>query len=328
MSSDSDFKILSVLYQQTTLDSDPKEFLDPNKFAEDGTTALQQCEFSEDSKHLAYLICEKGSDWGKIKFRQVDTNTDLDEVLENVKFSCLAWTHDNKGVFYNQYPKSSKSDGTAVEKNEFQQLFYHKLGTKQSEDILCASFPDEPDWMGHGEISDCGNYLILTISKSCDPVNQLWYYDLRKKNFSIESHIDFVKLVPNFNAKYSYVTNENSVFTFKTNLNALKYKLVQIDFNDPKCQWKDLVSEKEDVLQEVHAVDKTKLLLNYMHDCKVNGKFYLLVQNYNVLKFFKRIIKDELYLYELQTGKQLKKFAIDIGTILTISTKKKYDFVR
>ena len=134
--------------------------------------------------------------------------------------------------------------------------------------------------------------------------------------------------MPNFNAKYSYVTNENSVFTFKTNLNALKYKLVQIDFNDPKCQWKDLVSEKEDVLQEVHAVDKTKLLLNYMHDCKVNGKFYLLVQNYNVLKFFKRIIKDELYLYELQTGKQLKKFAIDIGTILTISTKKKYDFVR
>jgi prolyl oligopeptidase len=274
---------LSVLYQQETLDSEPKEFLDPNTFAEDGTTALQQCEFSEDAKHFAYIICEKGSDWGKMKFRSVETNTDLDEVLENVKFSCLSWTHDNKGVFYNQYPKSVKSEGTATEKNEFQQLFYHKIGTKQSEDILCANFPDDPDWMGHAEVSHCGNYLIISISKSCDPVNQLWYYDLRKSNFEIEKNIDFVKLVPNFDAKYSYITNEGSVFTFKTNLNALKYKLVQIDFDDDKCEWKDLVPEKEDVLQEVQCVDKTKLLTNYMHDCKVDFKNIFI--NFSYIKY-------------------------------------------
>lgn len=138
----------SVLYQQETLESEPKEFLDPNKFAEDGTTALQQYEFSEDGKIFAYMISEKGSDWGKIKFKSTETGKDLEDLLENVKFSCLCWTHDNKGVFYNQYPKSSKSDGTATEKNEYQQLFYHRIGTSQSADTMVAQFENEPNWMG------------------------------------------------------------------------------------------------------------------------------------------------------------------------------------
>lgn len=137
-----------MLYKQKTLEAEPIEFLDPNKFAEDGTTSLQQLEFSEDGKLLAYIICEKGSDWGKIKFKSVENNQDLDDLLENVKFSCLSWTHDNKGVFYNAFP-SSKADGTAIEKNEYQQLYYHRIGTKQSEDILCARFPGEPNWMGY-----------------------------------------------------------------------------------------------------------------------------------------------------------------------------------
>jgi prolyl oligopeptidase len=106
----------------------------------------------------------------------VKDGKDLDDILENVKFSCLSWTHDNKGIFYNSYPKSSKSDGTAIEKNEYQQLFYHRIGTTQADDVLCAQFPNEPSWMGHVNVSDCGNYLIMSISKSCDPVNQLWLF--------------------------------------------------------------------------------------------------------------------------------------------------------
>lgn len=109
---------------------------------------MQQTEFSEDGKYFAYMVCEKGSDWGKIKVRSVETNEDLEDVCENVKFTCLSWTHDNKGFFYNQYPSSIKADGKTTEKNEYQQLLYHRIGTKQSEDILVAKFPDEPNWMG------------------------------------------------------------------------------------------------------------------------------------------------------------------------------------
>lgn len=280
-------------------------FLDPNNFAEDGTTALQQAEFSEDGKHLAYIYCEKGSDWGKIKFKSVETNTILEDVLENVKFSCLAWSHDNKGIFYNQFPKSTKSDGTSIEKNEFQQLCYHKIGTKQSDDILVAQFVDNSNWMGHAEVSDCGNYLFISICQSCDPTNMLWYCDLKEANFNITSNMKFTKLVNNFDSKWDYITNEGSVITVKTNENnALKYKLMSIDLSQANPEWKCLVPEKEDVLQSVAAFDNNKLVLNYMHDCK-----------------------DELFLFELATGKQLKKFVIDIGTIVGIGARKKDNFV-
>lgn len=159
------------MYQQKSLDAEPVEFVDPNKFAEDGTTSLSSSEFSEDGKLFAYMACEKGSDWARIKIRSVETKLDLDDCLENVKFSCLSWTHDNKGFFYNQYPKvgsveegedKAKNgdgegqaatkcvDGTTTDKNEFQILCYHRVGTKQSEDLVVARFPDEPNWMGFG----------------------------------------------------------------------------------------------------------------------------------------------------------------------------------
>jgi len=163
----------SILYQQSSLDEEAKEFLDPNKFAEDGTSALQQLEFSEDGKLLAYIVCEKGSDWGTIKFMSAETREVLEkDTLNNVKFSCLCWTHDNKGIFYNRFP-TLKSDGTSIEKNEFQQLCFHKVGSDQSQDVVVAHFPDEPNWMGHAEISHCGNYLFMSISQSCDPTNKV-----------------------------------------------------------------------------------------------------------------------------------------------------------
>lgn len=189
------------------MDSEPREFLDPNKFAEDGTTSLQQYRFSEDGNYLAYIVCEKGSDWGKIKFKSVETNQDLPDVLENIKFSCLGWTHDNKGIFYNAFP-NLKSDGTAIDKNEYQQLFYHKIGTQQSEDIVCARFPDEPNWMGHAEVSDCGNYILMSISKSCDPVNQLWIYDLAQVSHQISQDLNFKKIVSNFDSKYEVLKKD------------------------------------------------------------------------------------------------------------------------
>jgi prolyl oligopeptidase len=288
-----------------SLDSqDYREFIDPNKFAEDGTTALQQGEFSEDGKYYAYMICEKGSDWGKIKIRSVETNQDLEETLVNVKFSCLEWTHDNKGFFYNQYPNSTRSDGTVIDKNEFQELFYHRVGTKQSEDIVVARFPEEPNWMGHAEVSHCGNYIIMTISHSCDPVNQMWYFDLRTTSHEIKADLPFVKVVSNFEGEYSYITNTDSVFVFKTNFEAKNYKLISIDFNNIEAGWKDLIAQKDDVLKAVRAVNNDKLLVKYLHDCK-----------------------EEMYIHDLATGDFLKRVALEIGTVLELSTRKKQDYV-
>ncbi|XP_010126056.1 PREDICTED: prolyl endopeptidase-like, partial [Chlamydotis macqueenii] len=141
-----------VLYVQDSLDADAKVFLDPNKLSDDGTVALRGYAFSEDGEYFAYGLSSSGSDWVTIKFMKVEGPEELPDTLERVKFSCMAWTHDGKGMFYNCYPKQDgKSDGTETSTNLHQKLHYHVLGTNQSEDILCAEFPDEPKWMGGAE---------------------------------------------------------------------------------------------------------------------------------------------------------------------------------
>ncbi|MGH0153076.1 UNVERIFIED_CONTAM: hypothetical protein FKN15_034834 [Acipenser sinensis] len=137
--------------------------------------------FTEDGEYFAFGVSASGSDWVEIKFLQVDGAVELKDTLERVKFSCMSWTHDGKGLFYNCYPtQDGKSDGTETSTNLDQKLYYHVLGTPQSEDILCAEFLDNPKWMGGAEVSDDGRYIFLSIREGCDPVNRLWYCDLQK----------------------------------------------------------------------------------------------------------------------------------------------------
>uniref|UniRef100_A0A8C5PPG9 Prolyl endopeptidase n=1 Tax=Leptobrachium leishanense TaxID=445787 RepID=A0A8C5PPG9_9ANUR len=247
-----------VLYVQESLDAEPRIFLDPNTFSEDGTIALRGYAYSEDGEYFAYGLSESGSDWVTIKFMKVSTQEELPDVLKRVKFSCMSWTHDGLGIFYNCYPEQDgKSDGTETSTNLHQKLFYHVLGTDQSKDFLCAEFPEEPKWMGGAEVSDDGQYVLLSIREGCDPVNRLWYCDLHKLPGGITGILPWVKLIDNFEGEYEYITNEGTVFTFKTNRNAPNYKLINIDFSDPEeSKWKELIPEhNKDVLGIIYHCD-------------------------------------------------------------------------
>jgi len=291
----------SVMYIQDSLDGEAREFLDPNKLSDDGTVALSGSSFSEDGSLFAYGLSESGSDWIKIKFKNVATGKDLEDVLHHVKFSCMSWTHDNKGIFYNKYPVSA--DGRETTSNVHQKLYYHYLGRPQEEDFLVAEFPEHPKWMAHAEITDCGKYAIITISEGCDPVNKLYYADLSLLGAEgIKTKLDYKIVVDNFDAEYEYITNEGSLFTFKTNLLAPHYKLINIDFTKPEVHV-DLVPEsKTDVLNWALCVSKTKLVLNFLQD-----------------------VKAALFLHDLKTGERTRQFPLDIGTISGVSGDKKYD---
>ncbi|GCB69035.1 hypothetical protein scyTo_0008320, partial [Scyliorhinus torazame] len=293
----------SVMYVQNSLDDTPQVFLDPNKFSDDGTVALRGYAFSEDGEYFAYGLSISGSDWVTIKFLKVDGAVELPDTLKRVKFSCMAWTHDGKGIFYNCYlNQDGKSDGTETSLNLHQKLYYHKLGFQQSEDILCAEFPDYPKWMGGAEVSDDGLYVLLSIREGCDPVNRLWYCDLKELPDGIKGILPWVKLVDNFDAEYEYVTNEGTVFTFKTNLNSPHYHLINIDLSDPDpSKWTTLVAEdKKDVLEWAGCVKNNFLILCYLHD-----------------------VKHTLQLHELVTGAHLKTFPLDVGSIVGYSGQKK-----
>ncbi|XP_075961859.1 prolyl endopeptidase isoform X1 [Anarhichas minor] len=293
-----------VLYVQDSLDGAATVFFDPNKLSEDGTVALKMGRLSEECEYFAYGLSSSGSDWVTVSFMKADDLALLPDVLERVKFSCLAWTHDAKGIFYNCYLRQEgKTDGTETTCNINQKLFYHVIGTKQSEDILVAEFPEHPKWHSSVTISDDGRYAVLSITEGCEPVNQLWYCDLQQLPDGIAGLLPWVKLVDNFDAQYSYVTNEGSVFTFRSNLDAPRYCLLNIDVQKPDRQhWTTLIPQHDkDVLGFVSCVNQHHLVVNYLHD-----------------------VKDILQLCELSTGLVVRDLPLDVGSVAGVSCKKNH----
>uniref|UniRef100_A0A8C6TJL8 Prolyl endopeptidase n=1 Tax=Neogobius melanostomus TaxID=47308 RepID=A0A8C6TJL8_9GOBI len=286
----------SVLYVQDSLDAPASVFFDPNALSEDGTVALKMGRLSEDCRFFAYGLSSSGSDWVSVHFMKADGDLEkLPEVLDRVKFSCLAWTHDGKGIFYNCYPpQDGKSDGTETTSNINQKLFYHVIGTQQAEDVLVAEFPDHPKWHSSVTISDDGRYAVLSITEGCEPVNQLWYCDLQQLPHGITGLLPWVKLVDTFEAQFSYVTNEGTVFTFQSNLDAPRYCLLNIDIERPQREnWSTLIPQHDkDVLSFATCVNQRHLLL-----------------------------------FDLETGAFVRDLPLDVGMVSGVSGKKKYSEV-
>lgn len=289
---------------------DPTIFMDPNTFSEDGTTSFGVTRFSDDGVFFAYGLSSKGSDWQTIRVKTVDEDhplsSKLDEVLEWIKFSSIAWTKDHKGFFYARYPKPKLGDkvsaGTETEKVQFHQLYYHRLGTPQSEDILVIKSDENPEWMFSPTVTHDGHYLVVTISKDCDPVNLVYYADITKLNENKEFSFEFVRLIDTFIGEFIYVNNEGQRFLFKTNHKAPLNKLIEIDLTQSDIEsWKDILPESTErrVLTDIKVV---------------NHKFLAIVYNIHA--------SEEIFLYGLD-GSLIQAIELPtFGTIMSISGNK------
>ena len=149
----------SVLYRRESEEAEAKVFLDPNKFSEDGTTSLAGMSFSEDGKKLAYAISEGGSDWRKIILMNADDKKILGDTIKDVKFSGVSWK-GNEGFYYSSFDKPDGSELSA--KTDQHKLYYHKLGTPQSDDqiIFGNSEAQKRRYVG-GSVTEDNRYLII-----------------------------------------------------------------------------------------------------------------------------------------------------------------------
>src|SRR5215203_837111 len=163
----------AVLYTVTALDAQPRMVLDPNTLSPDGTVAVSGLQVSPDGKLLAYSLSASGSDWQEWKVRDVETGKDLSDHLKWVKFSGASWTRDGKGFFYSRYDEP-KGD-TLKSTNYFQKVYYHKLGSSQSEDMLIYERPDQKDWLFSSNVTEDGAYLIITAYQGTDVKNRIFY---------------------------------------------------------------------------------------------------------------------------------------------------------
>ncbi|XP_065166170.1 prolyl endopeptidase-like isoform X2 [Atheta coriaria] len=290
----------SVIYQWNVDNPEAKVFLDPNLLSSDGTIALSGTKFSKNGKVFAYGLSASGSDWLEIKFRNVDTGEDYKEVLKKVKFSSMAWMHDNVGFFYGAYiNKEGKADGSETDSNEFHKLYYHKLGTDQSEDVMVVEFED-PQLRINSCVSYCGNYLVVTAIKGCK--NNLVYF--AKLDGGITGKLQLTPVVTELEADYEYITNNDTKFYFHTNKDAQNNRIIVIDFNKPaKENWQNLIPEDpKDVLDWGKPINNDKLVLCYLRD-----------------------VKHTLSLHKLESGEKIMDFDVDLGTINGTSGKRDHD---
>lgn len=261
----------SVLYTQESLEAEARVLLDPNTLSEDGTVALSGIAISRDGRYLAYGLSRSGSDWQEWKVRDIETGEDLPDHLRWIKFSGASWTPDGQGFFYSRYdePPPGREYESA---NYFQKLYYHRLGTPQSEDLLVYHRPDQKEWGFAGGVTEDGNYLIISVWRGTDPKNLLFYKDLRDPNLPV------VELIREFEAEYSFVGNDGSRFWLLTDLNAPRRRLVAIDLDNPG-QVQEVIPEAEETLQGVSLINN-QFVAFYLKDAHTQIKTFALDGTY------------------------------------------------
>ena len=243
----------SVLYRKDASGNE-ELFLDPNTFSKDATTSLADISFSKDGSLCAYSISEAGSDWRKVIFINAETKQSIGDQLIDVKFSGLSWK-GNEGVYYSSYDKPKGSELSA--KTDQHKLYFHKLGTKQSDDKLIFGDKEKRRYVG-GSVSDDNQYLFISAANSTSG-NELYFLDLTQPNAAIKNiHSGFefdVDILDNIGTKLFIVTN------FK----APNKRVVTVDVANPSsANWKDCIAETDQVLSP--STGAGFIFANYMKD--------------------------------------------------------------
>jgi len=257
----------AVFYVQEKPGAEPRVLIDPNTLAQDGTVALTATRVSKDGKLVAYGTAAAGSDWNEYRVRAVDTGQDTGDVIKWVKFSGFGWTADNRGFFYSRYPTPTVEAGTGKTfgKLENQRLYYHRLGTPQSEDRLIHEIAGEPKWFVRGGTTEDGRFLIINISRGSAAENLVSLVDLGDpKAPAIGAPVQ--PLIDTWGAEYVVVGNDGGTLYVQTTADAPRKKLIAIDAKAPaKARWKTLIPESADVIDSIDIVGG-RFVVKSMHD--------------------------------------------------------------
>ena len=246
-----------VLFVMNGYNQGGRVLLDPNTLSEDGTVALSNWSVSPNGKLLAYAVSASGSDWLAWRVREVDTGLDLADVIDWSKFSDAAWMGDSSGFYYSRY--DAPEPGTDfLATNYYQKLYFHRIGEPQDLDRLVYQRIDQKEWGFAGQVSDDGHYLIITVWQGTDVRNRVFYLEL-------EGGEDVIELIPDLEAAYNFVGNDESIFYFYTDYHAPLGKFIAIDIQSSgKDHWVDIITEGTDTLEAVKMVNNEFIVI-YLH---------------------------------------------------------------
>ena len=258
----------SVMYVMDRLgdEKNARVFLDPNKLSDDGTVALKGISFSHNGKYAAYSISRSGSDWQEFYVMDAKTGKLLDDHIVWAKFSGASWQGD--GFYYSAYDAPQKGREFS-NVNSIQKIYYHKIGTPQSQDVLFYQNPANPMRFYSVYVNQEETMMFLTES-GAGSGNNVYVRDLRQPNSQ------FIQMTSNLDLQYSLVETIGDKMYFLTNDGAPKNRLMVTDLAHPGFnEWKTLVPEAKNMLESVTFADG-KMILNYMKDASSHAFVYSL----------------------------------------------------
>ncbi|MDA0408180.1 prolyl oligopeptidase family serine peptidase [Vibrio alginolyticus] len=227
----------SVLYRRKG-EGEAEVFLDPNTFSEEGTTSLGEVSFSKDYRLVAYSISEGGSDWRKIFVIDTETKEQLEPEIVDAKFTSISWL-GSKGFYYSSYDKPQGSELSA--RTEHHKLYYHELGTPQSEDkVIFGELDTQVHRYVSGTTTTDDRFLIISGAESTSG-NRLFYIDLHSELQVI------VTLRETTQGDTYLIDSQDATLLLYTNLDAPNGKVVS--YNTQTEQWADVIAEQEQPLE-------------------------------------------------------------------------------
>lgn len=243
-----------VTFVQDVPEAVARVLLDPNTLSEDGTASLSGQVFSKDGTLVAYGVSVGGSDWQEVRVRSVESGADLPDVLRWCKFAGIAWKADNSGFYYNRFPEPAKGEvDTATTLNN--KVYWHTIGTAQSEDVLIYERPDEPELNFFARLSDDEHYLVLNVWHGAINRNRIYYRPTNQDG-------EFIRLIDTPDAEYDFIGSDGDTFFLKTNLDAPRGRIIAIDLANPAREhWRTLVPENDDVMIAVRIVNHELIVI-------------------------------------------------------------------
>jgi len=256
----------SVVYIANSLADKGRVFLDPNKLSADGTAALGGMSFTSDGKLVAYGVALAGSDRSEWRVKDVETGKDLPDVLKPNRQGGIAWLKDNSGFYYSRFPQTVKG-GELREQTFNQQIYFHKLGAPQDEDVMIYERPDNKEFFLGAQVSEDGNWLIIYVGKGTAPQNMIYYKNLADATSQI------MPLIDNLDANYSFIGNDKSTLLFQTDKDASRGKVVSVNVAKQPRKWNVVIPEAKETLNGVDFINN-QLVLSYLKDAYTQIKIH------------------------------------------------------
>lgn len=246
--------------------------LDPNTLWPDGTLALSGFSPSPDGRFVAYGVAEGGADWRIIHLRDLASGRELSDTVRWLKGGGTSWTRDGNGFFYSRFPtpEPGKQLQNAIRDEK---IYYHRIGTPQSEDPLIYERPEQPEWFVNGRVSQDGRYLFVAVNRGTESQNRLYLADLGDPlhpNISAPIRPLFDK----GDASYVPIGNVGSTVYLETDLQAPRRRIVAFDAARPDTgAWHTIVAEAPSAIAEV-ALMQGRIAVNYLEDVKAKVRLF------------------------------------------------------